>query len=191
LEEYQGIDLLLRSFARASERTDRADLVIIGGVAAHIQKYQRQSIELRIAPKVHFLGPKPVEHLGRHLSQADILVSPRLKGDNTPMKLYSYLHSGKAVLATNLPTHTQLIDDRVALLVEPGVEPFAAAIVRLIENDGLRGELGRAGKQLIEERFTYRVYREKLNGLFDSLEAELRRNGSGSAPRLKDSKEVV
>ena len=49
-----------------------------------------------------------------------MLVSPRLKGLNTPMKIYSYLDSGSAVLATRLRTHTQVLDDRLAYLVDPG-----------------------------------------------------------------------
>lgn len=180
LEEYQGIDLLLESFALAVKKTNRADLVIIGGEAPDIQKYLRKSRQLGIQQKVHFLGPKPVEHLGLYLSEADILVSPRLKGNNTPMKLYSYLHSAKAVLATNLPTHTQLIDNRVALLGDPHCEAFSKAMLRLIEDNKLRAELGRAGKHLIEEKFTYSAFREKLNGLFDWLQIELReKQGSG------------
>lgn len=178
LEAYQGIDLLLESFALALKKTERADLVIIGGEVPDIQKYQRNSSQLGIQRNVHFLGPKPLERLGQYLSEADILVSPRLKGNNTPMKLYSYLHSAKPVLATNLPTHTQVIDGRVAFLSDPNIEAFSRAMLRLIEDANLRAELGMAGKKLIEEKFTYSVFREKLNGLFDWLELELyqRRN---------------
>jgi|RhiMetdeSRZDD1v2_1073273.scaffolds.fasta_scaffold40270_4 glycosyltransferase involved in cell wall biosynthesis len=174
LEKYQGIDLLLESFALAVRKTDRADLVIIGGTAADIKKYRTKSSHLGIQDKVHFLGPKPVEHLRQYLSEADILVSPRLKGNNTPMKLYSYLHSAKPVLATNLPTHTQVIDSRVALLGEPHIEAFSNAMLRLIEDNNLRAELGMAGKRLIEEKFTYSAFRERLDGLFDWLQIELR-----------------
>jgi glycosyltransferase involved in cell wall biosynthesis len=188
LEEYQGIDLLLDSFAVAHSKLAVADLVIIGGQSRDIEKYGKKSRQLGIANKVHFLGPKPVEHLGHYLSQADILVSPRLKGNNTPMKLYSYLHSGKPVLATRLPTHTQLIDDRVAMLVEPHVEPFSGAIVRLMEDTKLRTELGTAGRQLIEEKFTYRVFREKLNRVFEWLETELKQGPKQIPASLPSSK---
>ena len=53
-------------------------------------------------------------------------MSPRIKGNNTPMKL-SYLHSGKAVLATNLPPHTQILDNRVAMLADPTPKHMARA----------------------------------------------------------------
>ena len=59
------------------------------------------------------------DRVARLLGEADVLVSPRLKGLNTPMKIYSYLDSGTAVLATRLRTHTQVLDDRTAYLVDP------------------------------------------------------------------------
>lgn len=178
LAVYQGIDLLLESFALAINKPVRVDLVIIGGDASDIQKYKRKSHNLGIHQKVHFLGPKPTEYLAGYLSEADILVSPRIKGKNTPMKLYSYLHSGKAVLATNLETHTQVLDNRVAILVDPSAETFAQGMLYLIENERLREELGMAGKKLVEEKFSYSTFRINLNNLFDWIKMEMdRENG--------------
>ena len=37
---------------------------------------------------------------------ADMLLSPRSKGTHTPLKLYSYLRSGKPILATDILAHT-------------------------------------------------------------------------------------
>jgi glycosyltransferase involved in cell wall biosynthesis len=173
LEVYQGIDLLLQSFALVVKKTHLAELVIIGGEAFDIKKYQRQSAHLGIDRKVQFWGPKPMKHLSEYLSDADILLSPRIKGRNTPMKLYSYLHSGKPVVATALPTHTQVLDRRVAMLVEPTPEAFASGILRLIEDPNLRSELGESGKRLVEEKFSYHAFREKLIGLFNWLETEI------------------
>lgn len=173
LERYQGIDLLLESFALTLERTDLADLAIIGGEAADTQKYRQKSRQLGISHRVHFLGPKPVEDLEGYLSAADILVSPRIRGKNTPMKLYSYLQSGRAVLATDLPTHTQVIDDDAAMLSEPSPEAFSGSMLRLIEDGHLRTRLGLAGKRLVEERFNHGVFRAKLHSLMDWMEAEV------------------
>lgn len=173
LEEYQGIDLLLESFALVLINTDLIDLVIIGGQASDIQKYERKSRHLQIEQRIHFLGPKPVGHLAEYLSQADILVSPRIKGDNTPMKIYSYLHSGKALLATRLATHTQVLDSRVAALADPFPDAFSKAMLRLIEDETLRMDLGKAGKTLIEEKHTYTAFRKKMLSLFDWLEMEV------------------
>ncbi|WP_293039974.1 MULTISPECIES: glycosyltransferase family 4 protein [unclassified Moorena] len=173
LETYQGIDLLLDSFALTLEQTDQAELVIIGGEADDIRKYTNKSHCLGMQQHVHFLGPKPVDDLAIYLEQADILVSPRTKGKNTPMKLYSYLDSGKVLLATDLPTHTQLLDNHVALLRSPDAKAFAEGMVALIADEKLRLRLGSAGKKLIEKRHTYAAFRQKLNSLYDWLHHEL------------------
>ena len=43
-----------------------------------------------------------------------MLVSPRIRGTNTPLKIYSYLRSGRPIVATNLLTHTQVLTPDVA-----------------------------------------------------------------------------
>lgn len=187
LAVYQGIDLLLESFALVLKKTALVDLVIIGGDASDIQKYKQRSCNLGIHHKVHFLGPKPIEHLSWYLSKADILVSPRIKGKNTPMKLYSYLHSGKPVLATNLETHIQILNCGVAMIVDPSTDKFTKGMLALIENEKLRSELGMAGKKLIEEKYSYATFRENLNGLFDWLRMEMDQDNGISACAAKKS----
>lgn len=172
LESYQGIGLLLESFALVRQQSDRANLVIIGGERADIDTYQEQARHLAIHPYVHFLGPKPVGDLASYLAQADILVSPRIKGNNTPMKLYSYLHSGKALVATNLLTHTQVLNRHVAILTEPSPMAFAQGLLGLIHNPERRSMLGQAGKKLVEEEYSYTAFRTKLDGLYNWLALE-------------------
>jgi glycosyltransferase involved in cell wall biosynthesis len=173
LETYQGVDLLLESFALVLWKTTQASLVIVGGEPVDIQKYQRNAEQLNIHSQVHFLGQKPVRDLGLYLSQADILVSPRIKGKNTPMKLYSYLDSGKPLVATNLLTHTQLLDPRLAILTEPTPEGFSQGLLQLIQDESLRLRLGTAGKQFVEQKHTYTAFREKLTELYDWLQGEV------------------
>ena len=173
LEAYQGIALLLESFALVLKNLNQVDLIIIGGEASDIDKYQKLACDLKIDSQVHFLGSKPVEDLVAYLSQADILVSPRIKGKNTPMKIYSYLDSGKAVLATSLPTHTQILNSQVAMLAEPSVEKFSKAMLCLMKDETFRQKLGMAGKKLIEENFSSAAFNKRLNDLFDWLQTEI------------------
>ncbi|WP_413160946.1 glycosyltransferase family 4 protein [Capilliphycus salinus ALCB114379] len=173
LEGYQGIDLLLDSFALALQSTDQVDLVIIGGDEAGIEKYQAKSAELGIAKKVHFIGQRPAKYLSAYLSQADILVSPRTKGINTPMKVYSYLDSGKAVLATDLLTHTQVLTPEISKLAQPTPEEFSQAMIELINNPGLCSKLGSAGKQMVQDKHSYSAFRTTVNSLYRWLQHEI------------------
>jgi glycosyltransferase involved in cell wall biosynthesis len=172
LEPYQGIGLLLESFALVRQQSDQPDLVIIGGERADIVIYQRQARQLGIDTHVHFLGPQPISDLASYLSQADILVSPRIRGNNTPMKLYSYLHSGKALVATDLLTHTQVLNHRVSILAKPSPTAFSQGLLELINHPERRLELGRAGKNLVEEEYSYTAFRRKLDDLYNGLAHE-------------------
>lgn len=169
LERYQGIDLLLESIVIARRRVPAAQLVIIGGQPRTIGAYQHRADQLGLKGSVHFLGPRPVAQLARYVQAADVLVSPRLRGGNTPMKIYSYLDSGKAVLATALPTHTQVLTEQVAMLRAPIPEPFAEGLVRLLLDPSLRQRLGANGRRLVAERYSYPVFQAMLNQVYDDL----------------------
>jgi glycosyltransferase involved in cell wall biosynthesis len=171
LERYQGIDLLLEGFRHTLRQVPRASLVIVGGHEDDIRRYRAKADGLGILPRVHFLGPHPVTMLPSLLSQADVLVSPRLKGLNTPMKIYSYLDSGTAVLATRLRTHTQVLDDRTAYLVEAEAESLGGGLAALLSNGPLRRQLAMHAKEYVQEEFTPEAARRKLATFYDQMEA--------------------
>jgi glycosyltransferase involved in cell wall biosynthesis len=180
LEAYQGIDLLLDSFALALRDVSQISLFIVGGENDDRGFYQYKAGNLGIDRNVHFLGPRPLDQLSSYLSQADILVSPRIKGTNTPMKVYSYLASGKAILATNLETHTQVINREVAILADPKPEPFAEGMLQLIKNQNLRNSLGLAAQKLVEEKYSFSAYRMKLNAAYDHLRETIQQPSGSS-----------
>lgn len=173
LEQYQGIDLLLESFAQVLLSAPTAHIVVVGGNADDIQRYQAQAAQYQIDANVHFVGPRPIQQLKQLLAQADIVLSPRIQGNNTPMKLYSYLDSGKALLATNLTTHTQVLNDQIAWLAEPTAVDFAAGMLHLIDRPQLREELGKAAQAFIAKNHTYEAFSKKLTALYDWIENDL------------------
>jgi glycosyltransferase involved in cell wall biosynthesis len=172
LERYQGIDLLLEGFRHTLLKVPQASLVIVGGREEDIRRYSAVADRLGILARVHFLGPRPVSLLPELLRQADVLVSPRLKGLNTPMKIYSYLDSGTAVLATRLRTHTQVLDDRTAYLVDPEPGPLGAGLAELLSDEPLRRRLAAHAKAYAQEEFTPEAARRKLGMFYDDMEAK-------------------
>ena len=173
LERYQGIDLLLESFAITLEEVPSAHLVVIGGAPDDVCAYRLKAGSMRLNNRVHFIGPRPIEQLNQYLEQADVVVSPRIQGNNTPMKLYSYLDSGKALLATNLTTHTQVLNERIACIAEPTATAFSKGMVQLIANPLLRQRLGVAAQRYIAREHTYEAFSQKLTGLYDWLQKDL------------------
>ncbi len=171
LEAYQGIDLLLDAFALAKARLQQLELVIIGGQPSDIDHYQRKAASLNI--RVLFTGAKPLAHLAGYLAQADVLASPRIKGTNTPMKLYSYMDSGKPILATDSITHTQVLDSSAAVLTVPTPAAYAEGMVRLAHDTALRERVGTAAKALIADRYSHARFHATFTALIDQLARDL------------------
>jgi glycosyltransferase involved in cell wall biosynthesis len=176
LETYQGIDLLLEGFRHTLRAVPKARLVIVGGRQADIAHYGNRAAALGIGQAVQFLGPRPVALLADLLREADVLVSPRLKGLNTPMKIYSYLDSGSAVLATRLRTHTQVLDDRLAYLVDPEPAALGRGLAELMSDPELRGRLAASAKEYVQREHTPQAARRKLEAFYTTMEARVRRN---------------
>jgi len=173
LESYQGIDLLLDSVSLVYKSQPELVVIIIGGADDDIEKYQKISQLLGIDRIVHFLGKKPVVDIGSYMSQADVLLSPRVHGINTPMKIYSYLHSNTAVLATDLPTHTQVMNSDIGMLASPNKEAFSDAMVKIISDDELRSRLSKAAHQYIEKEHSYDAFKQHLYGAYEQLESTI------------------
>ena len=109
-----------------------------------------------------FTGQQPAKEIPGFVQAADLLVSPRIRGTNTPLKIYSYLRSGKPIVATNLLTHTQVLTPEIARLVDPKPEPFAAAMLELIDRPGgAAATVGRGRAQSRQEKYSRESYLQR------------------------------
>jgi len=167
LEHYQGVDLMLEALAKLE--SPPLKFVAIGGSAEAVAAYRARAESLGLGMHVKFLGARPVNDLGAYLEQADVLVSPRLSGHNTPMKLYSYLAAGKAVLATRIRSHTQVLTDDNALLVEPTAVALAHGLDALLRSPALRERLGSAARRLAATRYSVTQFRASVASAYRRL----------------------
>lgn len=180
LAPYQGIDLLVEGFAHAASRIPDAQLVIVGGDPERIQDYGQRAAKLGLDERIHFVGRRPLSMLGTLLPQADVLVSPRISGGNTPMKIYSYLDSGRPILATRLPTHTEVLDEATAYLVDPEPEALARGLVELLGDADLRRRLGERARAEAREHYSAQAFRRKVVGFYGSLGRVLAEPATGN-----------
>jgi glycosyltransferase involved in cell wall biosynthesis len=178
LQAYQGIDLLLAGFAGALAEVPAAKLVVVGGGPAEIGHYRGEAGRLGVAASVRFAGPRPVAALGACLRAATVLVSPRVTGANTPMKVYSYLDSGRPLLATRLPTHTQVLDDGIALLVEPEPVAMGQGLARLLRDGELRERLAANARSFAQRELTPEAFRRKLLNFYEAVAHRILEDGN-------------
>lgn len=169
LERYQGIDLLLDAFALVAGELPQATVVIIGGREDHIAHYRAKAGALAASGRVIFLGPRPLAQLPAILREADVLLSPRSKGINTPMKIYNYMDAGKAILATRMTTHTQVLDDATACLVDPTPAAFAEGLRRVASEPQYRARIAAAAKARLDAEYSIPRWHQRLADFITSL----------------------
>jgi glycosyltransferase involved in cell wall biosynthesis len=170
LEKYQGIDLLLECFQLVTSESPTCHLVIIGGTTADISRYRDKSRRLGLVKRTHFIGQRPISQLASFLAQTDILVSPRIQGGNTPMKIYSYLDSGKPLIATKMPTHTQVLDEQIAVLTHPDPTSMADGILSLIRDQKRASIIAQNAKERVKNNYSREVFDRKLIAFYKYLE---------------------
>ena len=178
MEAYQGIDLLLESAKQVVKQYEQVKYVLVGGNPRQIQQMKDLAALLGIEKITCFLGQRPVEEMPVFMRLADILVSPRKDGKNTPLKIYSYLKSGKPIVATNILTHTQALNHDVAMLTENDPEAFAEGTLKLITDPKLRQQLATNALRLSEEKYSYHAYLEKTAQVYQYVETALPKKNS-------------
>jgi glycosyltransferase involved in cell wall biosynthesis len=171
-EPYQGLDLLLGAFARVHGEYPQAHLLLAGGRPEQIALYRRQASQLGIADAVTFAGTVHPGQIPGLTDAAELIVSPRCAGTNTPLKLYGYLRSGRPLVATNLLTHTPTLDETIARLVPPSVEGLAAGLRELLADPELGRTLAAAARARARERFSDAAYARKVLALYDAVIAD-------------------
>lgn len=165
-ESYQGIDLFIRSIPRVVEAEPNIKIVLVGGEREHIETMEKLATRLEIKSFLIFTGKMPPNVISTYMSLADILVSPRTEGTNTPLKIFTYLKSGKPIVATNLSTHTQVLNEDISMLVDPTPEGITRGIISLLTDKESRLKMGRRGKDFVEENYSYARFVKKVREIY-------------------------
>jgi glycosyltransferase involved in cell wall biosynthesis len=132
--------------------------LLAGGSPEQVAAARQQVDREGVADTVVFAGQRAPEEIPAFLDAATVLASPRSTGTNTPLKIYQYLRSGRPIVATRLLTHTQVLDDEVAVLTEPTPEAFASGILDIVHDSARAAELGRRARLLAETKYSYEAY---------------------------------
>ncbi len=118
LYKWKGLDIFLES----AKLFDQSFLFIaIGGTKDEI----RTIISNGVSSNVRLLERVNNLNIPNYLKSSDVLVIPNRSGDiisekyTSPMKLFEYMASGVSIVASDLPSIREVIDDSNGILVEP------------------------------------------------------------------------
>jgi glycosyltransferase involved in cell wall biosynthesis len=180
LEPYQGIDMFLQALATVSASAPSVVGVLVGSTPENDLDGHSLASRLVVEGKLQVLPRQPRDAMPAYLAMADVLVSPRAYGDNIPLKIFDYVLSGKPIVATDIPAHRSILDERTALLVECSDIGLAAGIQRLIANPELGARISQEALSMASAAPGKQAY----IGLVESLYASTLEPGK-QAPRAR------
>jgi glycosyltransferase involved in cell wall biosynthesis len=169
LEHYQGIDIMLEGFAAAQKKNNKLRMIIAGGSVEQVEHYRTMADNLGIEEICRFIGRVPQRQAKWLMDKATVLASPRTEGDNTPLKVYELLSSGKPIFATNIYSHTQVLSDDVAFLVDPTAEGMAKGMLESTKGDAEVERRVKNAQKLYDDKYSRKVYISKIRKLLDRL----------------------
>ncbi|HSD09610.1 MAG TPA: glycosyltransferase family 4 protein [Candidatus Binatia bacterium] len=171
LEPYQGVDLLVRAAAAVSGERSDAVFLIVGGNGAQVSRLRELAGALGAGDRVVLLGERPEAEMPMFLAAADVLVSPRSLGTNTPMKLYAYLMSGRPVVATDRPVHTQVLSAAEAVLACPTPEGLARAILEVLRDPERGAAIAQNAVRLVATTYSPAAFAGKARAFAAAIES--------------------
>lgn len=116
LEGWKGVETLC---AAAGQMPDDVRVAVVGGESGEIAELKKKY------PKVTFLGWRPYSELADNQAAADVLILPNSATSEisarftSPLKLFTYMASGKPIVASDLESLREVLDETSAYWFKP------------------------------------------------------------------------
>jgi len=121
LFKWKGVYVL----AKASQfLEDDCQIIFVGGMEDDIKKLKAQSSKLK-TKNILFVGHRPPAEIPYWLKSADVLILPNSSKEKisklytSPIKMFEYMASGAPIVASNLPSLREILNENNAILVKP------------------------------------------------------------------------
>ena len=168
-ERYQGLTMALECVEIVAKQYPGVIFIFVGAKNQQASEWTEIARDMNQQDHVLFLDAVPPSESMVYLAYAAVLISPRLDGTTTPLKIYSYLHANRPIVATNIRAHTQVLKPETAVLVEPNKAAFAEGILRVLDDPELADCIAKNAHEFIQEKFSHQDYISKVNQIYQSL----------------------
>jgi glycosyltransferase involved in cell wall biosynthesis len=162
-QSWQGIDTLLRAFARLADFASLRLVLCASRDSRQWRQYAKLAVKLGVAEKIVWKYALEEPELAAWRQHAAVSVAPLTDSPRNvvqgcaPLKILESMASGAAVVASDLPPVRELIADREnGWLVHPDRPAELARAIRiLLDHPPLARAMGEHARRTIEERYTW------------------------------------
>lgn len=178
LVKSKRIELFLRAASLIDRRLMENVTLVVGGDGPERGKLEREAREFGLGGKVAFTGVLPYREIPCLLKACDIFVGTN-ELTNMSMPPCEAILCGVPVVAFDVSGTSEMIrDGETGLLVPDGdIGGLAEKIGLLLEDEGLRSELGRRAAEFARDHFV--SWDERLGNELDTLEGLLKSEPPG------------
>jgi phosphatidylinositol alpha-1,6-mannosyltransferase len=169
-ERYMGHDELVATLPRIAER--HADVrLVVAGDGGDRQRLMQLAAALGVADRVTFTGFVSSATLAELYARCAAFAMPS-RGEGFGFVFLEAMRAGKPCVALREGAPAEIVlDGETGLLVEPGVEPLAAALVELLSDPARATALGAAGRARWNASFAPARFTAGLEPHLDALVA--------------------
>ena len=175
LYPWKGPQLLLQALTAL----EHVRAIIVGGHPAErdLQDLQHQAHALGLTSRVTFTGYVERSRIADLLAGMDVLVLPHTSTPiseryASPLKLFEYMAAGRPIVASDLASIREVLDDEAAVLVAPGDPATLAAGIRRTLDDWVSAERrARRAYDLVSD-YTWDRRAERLDSLLERVASE-------------------
>ena len=156
LFDWKGIDTVMEVARQLADnpRGSATHFVFIGGTDTDVEKYKKLNIKNTI-----FLGHKPKKEIPSYLKSADVLLLPNSPVSEesikytSPMKLFEYMASGVPIVASDLPSIREVLNEENSVLVSPDNSiQMKEAIERVLSSPDFAEKISAQAKLDVKDR---------------------------------------
>lgn len=172
LEPGYDVESLIRAVPVVLERFP-SSIFLIGGNGSQAGALQRLAEELGVGDSVEFLGAVSQDDLPAYLASSDVYVSTALSDGGIAASTAEAMASGLPVVITDVGDNRQWAESNVHGFLVPPSDPrqLGDAVIHLLEDEGLRERMGRAGRAVIEERNNLQREMSRMEALYRQVTA--------------------
>jgi glycosyltransferase involved in cell wall biosynthesis len=167
LTEQKGHVYLLDAFAEVIQALPSAHLLMVGDGELR-PALERQAARLGLQGSVTFTGRR--EDVPRIMMALDVLAMPSL-WEGFGLVLLEAMAAGKPVVASRVSAIPEIVADGETGLLVPPKDPvgLARALLILLRHPAQAREMGRRGRQRLEQQFTATCMVEQTRAVYESL----------------------
>lgn len=148
---WKGVETLIRS---AQFLPENVVVVIVGGSDSDRERLRASAARREFVNRVVFIPHQPHSHISLLFNGADVLVLPTSgksqigREETSPIKVFEYLTAGKPIIASDVPSSREVLDETTAIFFRPDdSEDCARAIMRGVSLELAERERMRAAQR--------------------------------------------